>query len=272
MKRAQPWRLGVRMYHVTDELALAWERLLEALVLQLRERGWLDEMEIVQQFDNYSAFWGAPDLLLGQTCGYPLATVLGADVHVLGTPVFNVPYCDGVRYSSLLLVRQDSGLRSLEDLRGRQALFNGPDSHSGMNALRHSVAPLARHGRFFATVRASGGHRESLAALQRAEVDVVCIDCIHYAYALRDAPERVAGLRLVHVSAPAPGLPFIASKRLSEAQAQELRSALYALPAAHPALAAQLMLESIQPTTLADYQQVLDMEQQAVALGYPQLA
>ena len=267
-----PWRLGARMYHVTDDLAQAWNQLLVAIVDKLRQRGWTEEMEIDQHVDDLASFWAAPNLLLGQTCGYPLVTSLAAKVHVVATPVFTHAYCDGMRYSSLLLVQQDSGLHSLEDLRGRRALYNGPDSHSGMNALRHSVAPMARNGRFFGSVHATGGHQESLAALQRREADVACVDCAHYGYALRDAPERVAGLRVLHVAAHAPGLPFIASRCLSEPRLQQLRRALIELPAERPDLMLRLAIASIEPTTLAQYEQILDMEREAVALGYPALA
>ncbi len=272
MTVAGPWRLGVRMYHVTDDLAQAWGRLLEALVTKLRQRGWTEAMEIDREVEDMAAFWAAPNLLLGQTCGYPLVTSLASRVHVVGTPVFSHAYCDGMRYSSLLLVQQDSGLHSLEDLRGKRALYNGPDSHSGMNALRHSVAPLARAGRFFGSARATGGHRESLAALQRREADVACVDCVHYGYALRDAPDRVAGLRVLHVTAHAPGLPFIASIHLSEPRLLELRRALLELPAERPDLMQPLSIVSIEPTTLAHYQAVLDMEREAIELGYPVLA
>ncbi len=260
------------MYHVTDDLAQAWGRLLEALVTKLRQRGWTEAMEIDREVEDMAAFWAAPNLLFGQTCGYPLVTSLASKVQVLGTPVFSHAYCDGMRYSSLLLVRQDSGLHSLEHLRGKRALYSGPESHSGMNAFRHSVAPLARQGSFFGSVRASGGHRESLAALQRFEADVACVDCVHYGYALRDAPERVAGLRVLHVSAHAPGLPFIASRHLSEARLGELRRALLELPAERPDLMRPLAIVSIEPTTFADYQKVLEMEREAIALGYPALA
>ena len=267
-----PWRLGVRMYHVTDDLAQAWNQLLVAMVDKLRQRGWTEEMEIDPCVDDLASFWAAPNLLLGQTCGYPLVTSLASKVHVVGTPVFRHAYCDGMRYSSLLLVHQYSGLHSLEDLRGKLALVNGLDSHSGMNALRHSVAPLARDGRFFGSVRATGGHRESLVALQRREADVACVDSAHYGYALRDAPERVTGLRVLHVTAHAPGLPFIASRYLSEPRLQQLRRALLELPAERPDLMLPLAIASIEPTTLAQYEQILDMERQAVALGYPALA
>ena len=260
------------MYHLTEGLTQDWHRLLELLVAELRRRGWTEAMEIDPKVDDLASFLAAPDLLFGQTCGYPLVTSLADRVQVLGTPAFNLPYCEGMRYCSLLVVRESGPLFALEDLRGKCAVYNGLDSQSGMNTLRHSVAPLARAGRFFGEVRASGGHRESLAALQAGAADVAAIDCVHFGFALRDVPERLNGLRVLHVSAHAPGLPFIASKKLSPSRLQDLKDALYAIPAAHPDLMARLAIRTIEPTTPADYEVILDMEQEAVGWNYPVLA
>ena len=267
-----PWQLGMRMYSVTEELARAWEEFMLEVILALRRRGWTEALQIDRTVDDLSSFWLAPNLLLGQTCGYPLVTSLRDRTHVLGTPEFTFPHCAGANYASLFLAREDSVLQSLQDLRGRRIAVNGMDSHSGMNALRHSVAPLAREGRFFGALQLTGGHRESLQAVQSGAADATCVDCVHYGFALRDAPERVAGLRLLHVTAKAPGLPFIASRHLGAAQLHELRQVLCALPAARPDLAARLAISSIRPTNLADYQAILDMEREAVEAGYPALA
>ena len=268
----RPWQMGMRMYSVTEELAQAWEEFMLAVILGLRQRGWSEALQIDRSVDDLSSFWVAPNLLLGQTCGYPLVTSLRERTHVLGTPEFTFPHCAGTHYASLFLAREDSGLQSLQDLRGRRIAMNGMDSHSGMNALRHSVAPLAHTGRFFGALQLTGGHRESLQAVQSGAADATCVDCVHYGFALRDAPERVAGLRLLHVTATAPGLPFIASRHLGQAQLQDLRQVLFALPAARPDLAARLAIRSIRPMSLADYQPILDMEREAIEAGYPALA
>ena len=262
----------MRMYHVTEGIARAWEEFMAEVVQTLRRRGWTGPLQIDHKVEDLASFWAAPNLLLGQTCGYPLVTALRDQTHVLGTPEFAFPHCVGPNYASLFLAREDSGLLTLQDLRGRSIAMNGPDSHSGMNALRHSIAPLAREGKFFSALLVSGGHRDSLRALQSGAVDAACVDCVHYGFALRDAPERVAGLRLLHVTANAPGLPFIASRHLGQAQVNELRQVLFDLPAARPDLAARLAIQSIRPMSLADYQPILDMEREAIEAGYPALA
>ena len=95
------------------------------------------------------AAWTDPELLLSQTCGFPLIYNLGARAQLVATPVYDVEGCHGPSYSSVILVREGVTAQSLEDLRGCTAAFNGPDSQSGYNCLRFMAAPLSRDGEFF---------------------------------------------------------------------------------------------------------------------------
>jgi hypothetical protein len=101
--------------------------------------------------------WRSPDLLLSQTCGYPLLRQFTAHLKLLATPVYGAAGCDGPNYRSLILVGADSEARTLEDLRGGICAVNDWDSQSGMNVLRHTIAPLAREGRFFPRSRYQAG-------------------------------------------------------------------------------------------------------------------
>jgi hypothetical protein len=92
--------------------------------------------------------WRQPDLLLSQTCGYPLVTLL-PEVQTVGCFHYSAPGCEGIDYRSLLVARAADNARSLADFRGRRAICNSPDSQSGYNVLLKMVAPLAREGRFF---------------------------------------------------------------------------------------------------------------------------
>jgi ABC-type phosphate/phosphonate transport system substrate-binding protein len=210
-------------------------------------------------------------MLLSQTCGYPLRTELGDTVRVLAAPAFDLPGCEGVLHTSMLLVPED-GARSLEALGGKVAAVNQPHSNSGMNALRHTFAPLSRAGRFFGEVRLSGGHMASMAMLQRGEADVATIDCVTYGLAALHAPERVQGLRILQQTPALPGLPFIASPRLDDAQAAQLQQVLLGLPHSQPAACATLRLTALQPAHYADYAAVLRLRDEAIAAAYPAVA
>ena len=165
------------MYNLTPELGRAWEFLLLAVIDGLRQRGWLAPMQVAPLPKNLFDLWRADDLLLSQTCGYPLlVTLLGDDVQVLAAPAFDLPGCEEASYCSFIVVPQD-GAHDLESLRGKVAAINQGDSQSGMNALRHTLAPLARSGRFLARVEMTGSHLASLALLQSGQADVAAIDC-----------------------------------------------------------------------------------------------
>lgn len=265
-----PWRLALPMYNLTPELGRAWESLLLAVMDGLRQRGWSAPMQVAPLPEELFDLWRADDLLLSQTCGYPLMTALADDVQVLAAPAFDLPGCDGASYCSFIVVPQD-GARTLEDLRGKVAAINQGHSQSGMNALRHTLAPLARSGRFLGRVETSGSHLASLALLQSGQADVAAIDCATFGLAQRHAPDRVAGLRVLQKTVAAPALPLIASRALSADQVQDLRAVLHELPMQAPRQLQAVSVREFRPMRLQDYQPIADQIQFALACGYPVL-
>lgn len=272
MKAGPPWRLMLPMYNVTPGLALAWERLLRAVIAGLRDRGWTDAMEVVPPPDDLMAFWRGPNVLLTQTCGYPFITGLLGEVCLIATPRFDVPGCAGAHYRSVIVVREAGGMESLEALRGGVAVINQPHSQSGMNALRHAFAPLARAGRFFSGVQVSGSHLASLAAVQAGTADVAAIDCVTWAYATHHAGAQVAGLRALQWTDSAPGLPLIGSMALTAFQVAELQAVLDAFGQARPDLMAELALTGFSKVPPNDYQIIAEQEAAAKRLGYGVIA
>lgn len=259
------------MYNITPALALAWEDLLHAVVDALRRRGWTDPMQVAPVTDDLMAYWRSDDMLLSQTCGYPLVTALGDGVRVLALPAFDLPGCEGISYRSAIVV-PTHGAHNLPELRGTVAAINQAHSHSGMNALRHTIAPLAGDGRFFSQIEVSGSHLASLAMVQSGRAAVAAIDCVTWGLAMRHAPHLLAGMRILQYSAPAPGLPLIASRTVSDAQSAQLRDVLLGLSIDAPHVLAPLSIRELRAITLADYLPISDQARFAVDLGYPNLA
>ncbi|WP_050452077.1 phosphate/phosphite/phosphonate ABC transporter substrate-binding protein [Candidatus Burkholderia verschuerenii] len=269
------WIAALPMYNVSAALARDWRGLLTdvraSLAPWLDARG--DTLELVDPGADLTAFWPRDDLLLAQTCGYPLTHALVARVRLVATPVFDAPGCVGATYRSVLVVRHDLHAATLEDCRGLRAIYNSDDSNSGMNLLRHAAAPLARNGRFFSSVERSGGHLASLQALAvDGRADLAAIDCVTYAFAREHRPELTAGVREIGVSASTPGLPFITSMRVSEHDADLIARALADALARDAARARRLRLTGFARTPLTDYAIIDDYERQAISLGYPLLA
>ena len=269
------WKIGLPMYMACapDEHRL----LMLGIVAGLRAAGWtvpVEPVELVDDAVELEAFWRSDALLLGQACGYPLMTSLAGQVRLLGTPRYDFAGCEGYRYSSFIVVSNNSAIHALEDLRGLGAAVNQPHSQSGMNALRHAIAPLARQGRFFSSVLESGSHRASLDMVRDGRADVASVDCITHGYLALHAPHVLHGLRILDRTAYTPGLPLVSSLKLPDASATLLRKVLHQVftPDGADTPAARLRLAGYAATSLADYRAILDARQLAQDCRYPELA
>jgi len=218
--------------------------------------------------------WRRPDLVISQTCGYPLTHALAGQVRLVATPVYDVEGCDGPTYRSAFLVRDSDPAGALADLRGRRVAVNARDSQSGYNCLRYALAPLAQRGPLFAEVVVTGDHGASLAALRARRADLAAVDAVTLALTAGCEPAAVAGLRVLAWSAPAPALPYITRGDVGEGELAALREAL-SQAAADPDLAAArsaLFLTGFEILPVAAYDVIGEMERTAIALGYPVIA
>ena len=212
--------------------------------------------------------WRDDQLLLSQTCGYPLVELL-PDVQLVGTFLSSAQGCDGQRYRSWLVVRSADENLTLSDFRGRRAVCNSNDSHSGFNSLRYVIAPLAQDGTFFSATRFSGSHRQSLAALRAGEADIAAIDCITWALLRRNFPQELAGLEIIGETPLCAALPLITSAKTSAATLEKLRSALSELTSdkRYQDLLAESLIGGFSVTEREFYDEVQAWEKQAAALG-----
>jgi ABC-type phosphate/phosphonate transport system substrate-binding protein len=218
--------------------------------------------------------WRDPRLILGQTCGYPYVTALRGRVALIATPVYAFAGCQGAWHCSFLVASKRRARRSLVDFAGARAALNARDSNSGMNLFRATIAPLA-HGRpFFGEVIVTGSHAASLAAVSEGQADIAAIDCVTFGLLQQGRPELTHTVELVAQAPLSPALPFIMSADLAKSHLSPVRAALLAT-LADPALAgARKTLGLIGAEILddADYDRVKQIERDAIALGYEELA
>ncbi|MBV2082176.1 MULTISPECIES: phosphate/phosphite/phosphonate ABC transporter substrate-binding protein [Pseudomonas] len=255
----------LRMYVAPEPIQQAnqyWlARILERLKLRRLNADHLD----------LPGLWLAPQLLVTQTCGYPLMTQLRSQVRIIGRPRYELAHSSHGEHCSLLLTRADNPRARLAQFYRTRGVINDHNSNSGMNLLRHCLAPLQCDGRFFASVGISGAHRESLRWLREDRADLAAIDSVTYDYLARFAPEEIAGLRVVTRSAPSPTLPYIAALGLSDAQAVHIREAMNLALQDLPQVARTLGVHAVLPASEDDYQVVLDYQRQAASAGYPKI-
>lgn len=171
--------------------------------------------------DELLPHWQRSDLLLSQTCGYPLMTAL-PQVQVIGAFHYAAPGCEGANYRSWIVVRKEEAGRELRDFRGRILACNSQESYSGWHALMRLTGGSA----FFSRVQASGSHRRSLAMLRNREADIAAIDCVSWALLSEDFAGELSGLKIVGQTASVPGLPLIASPAIPAESVAALRVGL----------------------------------------------
>lgn len=141
-----------------------------------------------------------------------------------------------------------------------------------MNALRDAVAPHAHDGRFFASVASFGSHLNVLRALAAGQADCAAIDCVTFAYVGDALPALLDEIRIVGMTAPAPGLPLIASKALDGGLVKPLRDALAHAVTVDRDRARVLRLKGFESVAPHAYDTIAQFAQRAAARGYPVLA
>lgn len=258
------WKIALPMYNVSPRIERAYQALLAVLFEELKQTAELLQPAALPEF------WRRSDLLLGQTCGYPYMTQLGDDVTLVATPWFDFAGCEGSDYSSVIVVRGDSGMHTLADARGRVAAANEPHSNSGMNLLRHAVASLAHDGRYFGQVKWSGSHVASLNMVRGGLADIAAIDCVTYGYIREEYPDSLQGLEILQYSTLAPGLPLIAARAAPAELVRPLRDALLQPSARLLERMHALHIRAFEHRQ--DYSRILQIEAEAQAAGYPVLA
>jgi len=218
--------------------------------------------------------WRDPELLFGQTCGYPYVTALERRVALIATPSYGFEACEGAAHRSFIVARRGDARRALRDFRGARAALNARDSNTGMNLFRAALAPLAGGEKFFASVEVTGSHAASLGAVVEGRADLAAIDCVTFALLRRGRAELTDAVEIVARSALAPGLPFIASSHWPASVVEAIRAALFAT-LDDPALAAvraALGLTGALALGPRDYAPIMELEREAARLGYPELA
>ena len=188
------------------------------------------------------------ELVLAQTCGWPLVTELAESVQVVGAFSLTIPEADGHRYRTTLVARADA---SAESLTGATAAINGRDSLSGWISLVAAVEGPGR--RWSGDVVVTGAHLASLAAVRSGAADVASIDSVTLSHVRRWSPASVDGLVEIGHGPLVPSLPLITGPKTTPAQLAELRQALASAIIAEPAAAAALLIDGFVPLVLDDY-------------------
>ena len=231
------------------EIVPAVEALWATIATRLRETGVRDvPVSLRWGGDLYYDHWLHPQLLLSQSCGWPLVDRLDGRVAVVGVFSYTGVSDAVARYRSVLVARSDDGERPLA---GRPVAVNGYDSLSGWVSLRAAVKPLG-------PVVVTGAHVLSVAAVSDGRADLACIDGVTWRLIERHRPAAVATLAVVGHGPLIPCLPLVTHLTLGPGVAA-LRDALDGITDN------TLGIDGFVPLDAADYGPVRDLPAGSVA-------
>lgn len=225
-----------------------WDRVRARLPFDAPALEWQASPDVVCRRD---------DLLLGQTCGWPLVTELAADVRVVGTFDCSVAGAVDGTYCSVLVT---SGDGTLAEILGDEPAVaaSAPTSLSGWISLQ----VVARsHGIVLDAVEWTGSHAASVDAVAAGRAGLASIDAVTWAHL--DVP----GLRVVGHGPRVPCLPLVTAGTSSDAMLAELRDALHAAvgEADMAATCAALRIRGFLDRDLSDYQRLATLVTTRVA-------
>ena len=259
------------MYDLPEARA-ATDDMWSGIASALRRAG-IDDVPDALTRDPEIDVWHSRELLLSQTCGYPLTHALAGVVELVATPAYTAERCSGADYCSVVIVSEDNPAAGLGDLRGGICAYNARDSQSGYNALRAAIAPLADGAAFFSNVVESGGHANSIALVATGRANVCAADCVTHAMIATYCPDALDGTRVLCATECAPGLPYVTRAGIDRGDLERLRDGLRTA-FADPDLAAArdtLFLSGVEMLGLDAYQRIDVMENSARDSGYPEI-
>ncbi|RLC56764.1 MAG: hypothetical protein DRI30_05370 [Chloroflexi bacterium] len=207
-----------------------------------------------------NSLWSDDSLFMSQCCGYDIIHRYKHRLQVLATPWFNATGCGNGDYASTIVVPADSVFDDVTGMAGKVAVINGPESHSGMNALLSLVSPHCRSSKFFAEIKISGGHSQSLALLREGKADVASVDCITYELLGRYRPTAIEGTRPLGLTYPAPAPPYVTAGKFDRETVERMQNALLEAFEDQSLLDCRqtLLLEKIEISSAATYQRIDD--------------
>ena len=115
-------------------------------------------------------------------------------------------------YRTIFLVRSDSSIAKIRDLKGKSLSLSQRGSTSGDLMPKHELMNSGLDPNIptnFKDVKYSGSHDESIALLQKKKCDVAAVSEINYHNLLSKDLVKAEEFRIIHTSAAMPGAPLV---------------------------------------------------------------
>lgn len=185
-----------------------------------------------------------------------------------------------ISYRSVVVVRTDSGIASVEQLRGKTLAWADPNSTSGYLIPRFELRRAGYDsdpGKFFGRTGFGGGHEQAVIAVLQKQYDACCT----WASGIGDPAEgytrgnlhemvakgmlKMADVKILWMSNPILNGPLTARKDTPQAFRDDITAFHLALPTAAPAIYKQIERgggQGYQRVSHQDFQMFVDLRQE----------
>lgn len=163
-----------------------------------------------------AALWSKPELLIGQTCGWPYANYLKEQVVPFARFHYDLPGCPAGHYNSVYIGNDDDDYDHLASASAFQFIekiaMNSDDSQSGFHVFEEILGEPCEEAIAKEKRVVSGAHRNSISCVANGDANIAAIDAVAFELAKHYEPEAVSRIVVLGASRPKPGLPLITSK------------------------------------------------------------
>jgi ABC-type phosphate/phosphonate transport system substrate-binding protein len=200
---------NARMYAVSAEAAALWRALLGAVI----ERAGLP-VSLIEHAPAapIAELWARTDKAAVFMCGLPFSLAEPRPVLIAAPVPSPAEFSGQPCYWSNLVVRADSGFRTVRETFGRRIAFTTPESQSGYGAALHDLMGSAGNDPLFAEIVAPQfTPRGVLTAVIQGLAEIAPIDSYAFVLLQRYCPELTSQVRVIGKTAPMPIPPLVAS-------------------------------------------------------------
>lgn len=188
-----------------------------------------------------------------------------------------------ISYLSVMVVRADSGITTLEQMKGKSLAWADPNSASGYLIPRHELRSQSvdpEPGKYFARTGFGGGHEQAVVAVMQKQYDGAVtwasgVGDEREGYSRGNLHEMVAkkmltmnDLRIIWKSTPILNGPLMARKDTPQAFRDDITNFHLALPTAYPDIYTQVERgggKGYQKVKHEDFQVFIDLRKEEAA-------
>lgn len=224
---ARPVRVALSAAFVSEQGVSVYQRIVEHLERKLGQ-----DLELVTGlgYETINSMLADGAIDMAFVCGFPYVLLRDRpdpQVELVAAPVMkSARYQGRPVYYSDLIVRVDSDIQSIHDLRGRTYVYNEETSNSGYNLPRARLIELGLTGGFFGNVLRSGSHEESIRMVADGRADASFVDSLVLEYDLAHGGDAAMRVRVIDSVGPSGIPPVVMRTAVPRAIRQELQRLL----------------------------------------------